>query len=79
MSIFHHMTHYYHCVVFGGEGEFHDEVHTKHVLLRVWDPKRVQSAYWSLPYWFRSEVEVTGTDVLSNIPRHLRPPVVPRD
>jgi len=60
------------------EGEFHDEVHTEHVPSRVWDPERVQFAYQSLPYQFCSKAEVTGADVLSNIPRHLGPPVVPR-
>jgi len=63
----------------GGEGEFHNEIHTKHVPSRVQDPKRMQFAYQSLPYWLRSEAEVTGADVLSDVPRHLRPPVVPRD
>jgi len=63
----------------GGEGEFHNEVHTKHVPLQVQDPERVQFAYWSLPYWFCPNAEVTGADVLSNVPRHLWPPVVPRD
>jgi len=38
----------------------------------------MQFTYWSLPYWFCPEVEVTGADILSNIPRHLGLPVVPR-
>ena len=63
----------------GGEGKFYDKIHTKRVLSRVWDPKRVQFAYQSLPYRLRSEAEVTGADVLSDVPRHLRPPVVPRN
>jgi len=60
-----------------GKGEFHYEVYTKHIPSQVWDPERVQFAYWSLSYRFRSKTEVTGADVLPNIPRHLRPPVVP--
>jgi len=28
---------------------------------------------------FYSEVEITGADVLSNVPRHLQPPVILRD
>ena len=64
--------------VFGGEGEFHNEIHTKRVPLQVWDPERVQFTYWSLSYWFCPKAEVTGADVLSDIPRYLRPPVVSR-
>jgi len=62
-----------------GEGEFYDEVHTKHIPSRVQDPERVQFTYWSLPYQFRPNAEVTGANVLSNVPRHLRLPVVSRD
>jgi len=63
--------------VSGGEREFHNEIHTKHVPSQVWDPERIQFAYQSLLYLFCSEAKVTGADVLSDIPRHLRPPVVP--
>jgi len=31
-------------------------------------PERVQLAYQSLSYWFRSEAQVTGVDVLSDVP-----------
>ena len=57
------------------EGEFHNEVHTERVPLRVRDPERVQFAYRSLPYRFCSKAEVTGADVSSDIPRYLGPPV----
>jgi len=60
-----------------GEGEFHHEVYTKRVPSRVRDPEGVQFTYRSLPYRFRSKTEVTDADVLPDIPRHLRPPVVP--
>ena len=63
----------------GGEGEFHNKVYTEHVPSRVRDPERVQFAYWSLPYRFCPNAEITGADILSDVPRHLRPPVVPRD
>ena len=63
----------------GGEKEFHNEIHTKYVPSQVQNPKRVQFAYQSLPYWFRSKAEIIGADILSNIPRHLRLPVVFRD
>jgi len=62
----------------GGEGELYNEVHTKHIPSQVQDLERVQFAYQSLPYWFHSKAEVIGADILSNIPRHLGPPVVPR-
>jgi len=48
------------------------------ILSQVQDLERVQFAYQSLPYWFCSEAEVIGADVLSGIPRHLRSLVVPR-
>jgi len=67
-----------HCVVSGGEGEFHNEIHTKCVPSQVQDPEGMQFIYWSLPYQFRPKAEVTGADILSNIPRHLGPPVVPK-
>ena len=62
----------------GGEGEFHNEIHTKCVPSQVWDLEGMQFTYQSLPYQFHSEAEVTGADILPDIPRHLRPPVVPR-
>ena len=75
-----HWIHYcYHYIVSGGEGEFHNKIHAKRVLSRVWDSERVQFAYWSLSYQFHSEAEVAGANILSNVPRHLRPPVIPRD
>jgi len=63
----------------GGEGEFHNKVHTERILSQVQDPERVQFAYWSLPYWFCPDAEVISADILSDIPRHLQPPVVLRD
>jgi len=63
----------------GREGEFYNKIYTKRVLSQVWDPERVQFTYQSLPYWFCSEAEITGADVMSDVPRHLRPPVVLRD
>jgi len=63
----------------GGGGEFYYEINAKHVLSRVRDSERVQFAYRSLPRRFRPEAEVIGADVLSNVPRHLWPPVIPRD
>jgi len=61
----------------GREGEFHNKVYTESVPSQVWDPERVQFTYQSLPYQFCSKAEVTGTDILSDVSRHLRPPVVP--
>jgi len=63
----------------GGGGEFHYEIHAKRVPSRVRDLERVQFAYWSLSRQFHPEAEVTGADILSDVPRHLRPPVIPRD
>jgi len=77
---FRHRVHYcHHCVVSGGEGEFHNKVHTECVPSRVRDPEGVQFTYRSLPHRFCPDAEITGADILSDVPRHLRPPVVPRD
>jgi len=38
----------------------------------------MQFAYQSLPYQFYPKAEVIGVDVLPDIPRHLRPLVVPK-
>jgi len=77
---FRHRVYYCHyCVVSRGEEKFYNKVHTEHVPLRVWDLERVQFAYWSLSYRFYPNAEVTDADVLSDVPRHLRPLVVPRD
>jgi len=74
----HRVYHCHHYVVSRGEEEFHDEIHTKCVPSQVWDLERMQFTYWSLPYQFHSKAEVIGADILSDIPRHLGPPVVPR-
>ena len=80
VCLFQHRVYYCHyCVMSGGEREFHNKVHTKCVPLRVQDPERVQFAYWSLPYRFCPDAEITGANILFDVPRHLRPPVVPRD
>jgi len=63
----------------GGEGELYDEVYSKRILLQIQDPERVQFAYQSLPYWFCPNAKVTGANVLSDVPKYLRPPVVSRD
>ena len=63
----------------GEGGEFHYEIYAKCVPSRVQNLERVQFAYQSLPHQFRPEAEVTGADVLSDVPRHLRPPVILRD
>ena len=62
----------------GREREFYNKVHTERVPLRVWDPEGMQFTYRSLPYRFHPKAEVTGADVLSDIPRHLGPLVVLR-
>ena len=80
VCLFRYRVHYcHHCIVFREEGEFHNKVYTEHVPSRVRNPERVQFAYRSLSYWFCPDAEVTGADILSDVPRHLQPPVVPRD
>jgi len=65
-------------VMSGGLWEFDHEVNTEGIPLCVWNGERLKLANWGVPPRFSPEAKITGTYILADIPRHLRPPVVPR-
>jgi len=64
-------------VIFRGLQEFDHKINTKYVLPFVWNGKRLELANRRVSPRFCLEAEITGTHILADIPRHLRPPVIP--
>ena len=64
-------------VMFGGLREFDHEIDTECIPLCVWNGERLKFTNRRVSPGFRPEVEITGAYILADIPRHLRPPVVP--
>jgi len=60
-----------------GLQEFNHEIDAECVPLCVQNGERLKFANWRVSPGFRLEAEITGTYILADIPRHLRPPVVP--
>jgi len=60
-----------------GLQEFDHEIDTEHIPLCIQNGERLKLANWRVLPGFRPEAEITGTYILADIPRHLRPPVVP--
>jgi len=65
-------------IMFGGLQELDHEVNTEHIPPRVQNGERLKLANWRVSPRFSLEAEIAGTYILADIPRHLRPPVVPR-
>jgi len=65
-------------VMSGGLQEFDHKINTKHISLCIWNREWLKLANWRVSPRFSPEAEITGTYVLADIPRHLRPPVVLR-
>ena len=64
-------------VMSGGLWEFDHEIDTEHIPLCVWNRERLKFTNWRVSPGFCPEAEITGAYILADIPRHLRPPVVP--
>jgi len=64
-------------VMSGGLREFDHEIDTKCIPPCVRNGERLEFANRRVSPGFRPEAEITGAHILTNIPRHLRPPVVP--
>jgi len=64
-------------VISGGLREFDHEIDTECIPLCIWNGERLKFANRRVSPGFRPEAEITGAYILANIPRHLRPPVVP--
>jgi len=65
-------------VMSGGLQEFNHEINTERIPLYVRNREQLKLANWRVSPRLSLEAEITGTYILANIPRHLRPPVVPR-
>jgi len=59
-----------------GLWEFDHAIDAEHILLCVWHGERLQLANWRILPRFRLEAEITCTYILTDVPRHLRPPVI---
>ena len=64
-------------VMSGGLWEFDYEIDTECIPPCVRNGEQLKFANWRVSPGFHSEAEITGAYILANIPRHLRPPVVP--
>jgi len=60
-----------------GLQEFDHEVDTECIPSCIWNGERLKFANRKVSPGFCPEAEITGAYILANIPRHLRPPVVP--
>jgi len=61
-----------------GLQEFDHKIDTEHIPSCIWNGEQLKLANWRVLLGFHPEAEITDTYILANIPRHLRPPVVPR-
>jgi len=52
------------------------EIDTEHIPLFIWNREQLKLADRRVSSRFHLEVEITGTYILANVPRHLRPSVV---
>jgi len=57
--------------------EFNHKIDTEHIPLCAQNREQLKFANRRVSLGFRPEAEITGAHILTNIPRHLRPPVVP--
>jgi len=60
-----------------GLQEFNHKINTERIPSCVWNGERLKFANRRVSPGFCPEVEITGAYILADIPRHLRPPVVP--
>ena len=63
-------------VMSGGLREFDHKIDTEHIPLCIQNGKQLKLTNWGVSPGFHLEAKITGTYILANIPRHLRPPVV---
>jgi len=64
-------------VMSGGLQEFNHKIDTECIPPCIRNRERLKFANWGMSPGFRLEAEITGAYILADIPRHLRPPVVP--
>ena len=56
--------------------KLYHKINTEHVPLCIRNEEWLELTDWRVLPRFCLETEITGTYILANIPRHLRPPVV---
>jgi len=64
-------------VMSGGLQEFDHKIDTERIFPCIWNRERLKFTNWKVSLGFCLEAEITGAYILADIPRHLRPPVVP--
>ena len=64
-------------VMSGGLQEFDHKIDTKHIPSFIWNGEWLKPANRKVSPRFHLEAEIAGTYILADVPRHLRPPVVP--
>jgi len=64
-------------VMSGGLQEFDHEIDTKYIPLCVWNGEWLKFANRRVSLGFHPETEITGAYILTDIPRYLRPLVIP--
>jgi len=64
-------------VMSGGLREFDHEIDTERIPPCVQNREQLKFANRRVSPGFRPEAKITGAHILTDIPRHLRPPVVP--
>jgi len=64
-------------VMSGKLWEFDHEINTERIPLCVQHRERLQLVNWRMSPRFHLEAEIASTYILANVPRHLRPPVIP--
>ena len=57
--------------------ELNHKIDTERIPPCIQNRKQLKLADWRVSLRFCPETEITGTYILADIPRHLRPPVVP--
>ena len=57
--------------------ELNHKINTECIPPCVWNREQLELADSEVLLRFCPETEITGTYILANVPRHLRPPVVP--
>ena len=67
-----------HNSVMSGElQEFDHKIDTERIFPCIWNRERLKFTNWKVSPGFCLEAEITDAYILADIPRHLRPPVVP--
>ena len=68
---------YHNGIMSGRLQEFNHKIDTERIPPCVWNREQLKLADWRVSPRFCLETEIAGIYILADIPRHLRPPVVP--